>query len=441
MMTRPGSLARGIRAVAVAGVASLAALALAASVALAAPDTTLDSAPQAVTNDNTPAFAFSSSEPGSSFECRQQSSGSAATAFAACSSPHELAALPDGLWVFEVRALDQTGTPDDTPATHSFRIDTSPPDTAILSGPAGPTSNTTPQFAYSSTEEGAFECRHHRIGEPPPAYAQCPSGSRTLGPLAQGSYVFEVAAIDAAGNRDGTPASQPFRVDTTPPDTAITGGPGDTTAANAAFFFSAEEGATFWCRLDGGGWGPCDSPRVYSGLDLGPHRFEVRGIDQAGNVEPTPAGHTWQVLRPGAVIPAVVKQATALATEVVQMRRALARLHLRTLARRKAITLKTFDAMTPGVVEVRVRTRRPPRRQRRPRWITLLTGKREIPRPGRHIIRAVVTKKGRRLARQRRPLPVELRLSFTDSAGRSLWATAEMTMKRGPSRRRSDSRD
>ena len=36
----------------------------------APPETTIDSGPSGPTNDPTPTFAFSSSEPGSSFECR-----------------------------------------------------------------------------------------------------------------------------------------------------------------------------------------------------------------------------------------------------------------------------------------------------------------------------------------------------------------------------------
>ena len=47
--------------------------------------------PSAPTNDTTPTFAFSSSESGSSFECRVDSGG-----FAACDSPTTTDALPEG---------------------------------------------------------------------------------------------------------------------------------------------------------------------------------------------------------------------------------------------------------------------------------------------------------------------------------------------------------
>jgi hypothetical protein len=134
------------------------------------------------------------------------------------------------------------------------------------------------------------------------------------------------------------------------------------------------------------------------------------------------------VLKPGLVIPAAVKQATALARELVQIRRALARLRLRDLARRRSVVFRSFDALTAGTVEVRARAR--VRQGGKRRWVGTLKGRRKVPEAGRHPVRAAVTKKGRRLARRRQRLPLELRLSFTDLAGRSLWATSKLTLKR-----------
>jgi hypothetical protein len=302
------------------------------------------------------------------------------------------------------------------------RVDAVAPDTGIDAGPAGPTNDATPDFAFSGSEPGRFECSVHSPGDAAPVFAPCPS-PHTIGPLGDGEYVFEVAAIDFAGNRDGSSAVRSFVVDTIPPRTVITGGPGDTTAANAVFFFSAGGAASFSCSLDGGAWRPCDSPQSYSGLSLGPHRFEVRGVDEAGNGDPSPAAHAWQVLRPGLVIPGTLKQATVLARELVQMRRALSRVRLRSLRRRRAVTLKGFDALTGGTVEVRASARGR-------RRLVVLAGERELPRAGRYRVRTKVTRKGRRLARRREKLAMELRLSFTDLAGRSLWASTEVTLRR-----------
>ena len=85
--------------------------------------------------------------------------------------------------------------------------------------------------------------------------------------------------------------------DTAAPDTAIDAGPsGTTTSTSASFAFSATEtGSSFECRLDGGAFTPCSSPKAYSSLSAGAHTFQVRAIDAAGNVDQTPASRSWTV--------------------------------------------------------------------------------------------------------------------------------------------------
>ena len=56
-----------------------------------APQTAIDAGPAGSTDDSSPTFEFSSSEPGSSFECRVDSDQEAD--FEPCSSPRTLAAL------------------------------------------------------------------------------------------------------------------------------------------------------------------------------------------------------------------------------------------------------------------------------------------------------------------------------------------------------------
>src|SRR5207302_8738410 len=85
------------------------------TVDLTAPNTTIDASPSSPSNDTTPTFAFSSSEPGSTFECRVDG-GSWAT----CTSPHTTAALAEGSHPFEVRATDLSGNTDATPASFTW---------------------------------------------------------------------------------------------------------------------------------------------------------------------------------------------------------------------------------------------------------------------------------------------------------------------------------
>jgi uncharacterized protein len=87
------------------------------------------------------------------------------------------------------------------------------------------------------------------------------------------------------------------------PDTTITQSPpSQSFLSDAQFLFTgsdnstAPEDLTFECRLDGGPWVACSSPQIYTGLGFGFHTFDVRAIDEAGNVDPTPASYTWEVV-------------------------------------------------------------------------------------------------------------------------------------------------
>ena len=84
----------------------------------------------------------------------------------------------------------------------------------------------------------------------------------------------------------------------TPPETTLTkGAPKRTRKSKARFrFVSDEAGSTFECKQDRKPWTPCTSPTKVTGLDEGKHRFRVRAIDAAGNVDPTPAKSKYRVV-------------------------------------------------------------------------------------------------------------------------------------------------
>ncbi|HEX6228688.1 MAG TPA: Ig-like domain-containing protein, partial [Solirubrobacterales bacterium] len=252
------------------------------------PDTSIDSGPEGPTNDPTPTFEFSSTEAGSTFQCRVDEG-----AFASCTSPHTTAALSDGPHTFEVRAKDPAENTDPTPASRAFTVDTEAPNTQIDSGPSGPTNDSTPTFSFSSPDETAiFECR---VDEE--AFTSC-SSPHTTASLSNGPHSFEVRAKDPAGNTDPSPASRGFTVDTEAPNTLIVSGPeGPTNDTTPTFTFSStESGSTFECRLDEvGSFTPCTSPHTTEALSDGPHTFEVRAKDPAGNTDPSPASRGFTV--------------------------------------------------------------------------------------------------------------------------------------------------
>jgi hypothetical protein len=91
-------------------------------------------------------------------------------------------------------------------------------------------------------------------------------------------------------------------VDVTRPNTQITSFPPNPSYNNSATFtFTGTDNATpssslmFECKLDGGAWATCSSPKMYSGLTNSSHTFSVRAKDAAGNVDATPAYYTWTV--------------------------------------------------------------------------------------------------------------------------------------------------
>ena len=91
------------------------------------------------------------------------------------------------------------------------------------------------------------------------------------------------------------------------PQTTLGSGPqGTVTSTSAAFTFSSDQaGATFQCRLDGGGFGPCTSPAAYSALGDGSHTFEVRATTAAGGTDPSCARRTWAVDTTGPAVTGV----------------------------------------------------------------------------------------------------------------------------------------
>ena len=95
------------------------------------------------------------------------------------------------------------------------------------------------------------------------------------------------------------PMPEPEAGDTTAPDTTITGGPkAKTKKKTATITFSGTDAravASFQCKLDSGSFESCASPKTYSRLKKGRHTVEVRSVDAAGNVDPTPATRSWKV--------------------------------------------------------------------------------------------------------------------------------------------------
>lgn len=103
-----------------------------------------------------------------------------------------------------------------------------------------------------------------------------------------------------AGTAGGGAASS-LSGDRLAPETAILAAPARRIhSSTARFGFGSDElGTTFQCRLDRKPFRACRSPKRYHGLKPGTHTFQVRAVDAAGNVDPSPAKRKFTVLEGG----------------------------------------------------------------------------------------------------------------------------------------------
>jgi hypothetical protein len=191
-----------------------------------APQTTIDSGPSGPTSDSTPTFAFSSSETGSTFACKVDSGS-----FAPCSSPHTTAALTDGAHTFEVKASDQAGNTDASPASRSFTLDTGAPTGSLVAPASDSFLRATVALQSDSSDSGGS-------GVESVSFQRSPAGRNTwttinadtsspytanwdTSAVADGSYALRVVTADAAGNKHSS-ASVSVTVDNTPPAGSLT---------------------------------------------------------------------------------------------------------------------------------------------------------------------------------------------------------------------------
>ena len=177
------------------------------------PETTIVDGPPAAWTVARARLRFTSSEPASTFECRLE-----AGPWHTCWPGIEYVPVLGPL-TFEVRATDDAGNTDPTPARHDWLVDDEAPETNLTRGPDPVTTEAAPAFEFSSWDPTAsFECSVD--GGP---WTACTSPHR-VAPLADGLHDVRIRAVDALGNEDTSPERRTFSVEggIAPPDTPIT---------------------------------------------------------------------------------------------------------------------------------------------------------------------------------------------------------------------------
>jgi subtilisin family serine protease len=243
------------------------------------PDTVIDAGPESISATPVADFSFHATEPDTTSRCSLDG-----VDLGACSSPLRLGGLADGQHTLAVQATDAVGHVEPTPATYAWRVDLVAPETTLgPGGPSGIVSSRSAAFDFTASEPGTFLCRIDG------AVAVACRPGQTFGGLGEGPHALVVQAVDLAGNSDASPAERTWTVDTTPPTVAITSGLAAVIAGHTTTIgFTANEEATFQCRVDGGAPSACSSPVTLVDLADGPHAFEVLATDRAGNAASAP---------------------------------------------------------------------------------------------------------------------------------------------------------
>jgi hypothetical protein len=174
------------------------------------PTTAIDFQPPPISSSTSALFIFSASEI-ATFECSVDSA-----AYASCPQYFEVTALAGGTHTLLVRATDQAGNADPTPAMAQWIVSIPTPETFFLAVPAAISRSTSAMFSFAPvTADGSFE------GSLDGAAFTTVSPGVTFNDLGQGTHTFMVRSRNAAGLVDPTPESFTWAVDRVPPSARI----------------------------------------------------------------------------------------------------------------------------------------------------------------------------------------------------------------------------
>ena len=272
-------------------------------------DTRISSGPAALSNDPTPSFRLHTVA-GEGLWCSLDG-GDWTKCGTGPDATYDMPPIADGAHRLLVQAR-HFGWVDPVPAEWLWTTDTSAASTTIVLSPRGSEAG----VQLVNPDAVSYECRLDHPSRPG-TWMPCSADFTYIG-LVDGPYTMHVRARDAAGNVEMPPAtvqwtavvakpdpgpdpgtepgnSTPPPADTTPPDTALVGGPvGFVLSPTATFALTGEADATYRCTLDGTPVA-CGPQLALSGLRSGTHTLTAAAVDAAGNVDQTPAIRTWTV--------------------------------------------------------------------------------------------------------------------------------------------------
>ena len=275
-----------------------------------------------ITQSTSMSFTFSGNDTGGvgidHFECSIDSSD-----FVTCTSPFTFPGLlKDGIHTFRLMSEDKVGNRGSTPASFSWTVDTVAPTTTIDSvvdgsenqiTTGGNSSSNTAVVAFSGTDTGGNEGQgvgisHFECSIDGGKFTNC-STPLELSELTDGAHTIEIISNDNVDNKDPSPASFIWTIDTVEPNTSITSAidgnrntvtaDGNTSSTTMSFAFSGSDRGSgvdhFECSIDGAPFALCASPVIYSNLADGSHSLGVRTEDNVVNLDSSPAFFNWTI--------------------------------------------------------------------------------------------------------------------------------------------------
>lgn len=246
------------------------------------PAVALTQTPEALTGENSAEFLFEGNDATSGVEeyfCSLDGQTPVS-----CSGPQQLDSLSDGRHSFEVIAVDRAGHKSPV-ANFVWEVDTSIPTVRIVAAPAALSASAQARFEFVGQATGGqierFECQLDGG-----LFEEC-SSPHVYSALNEGTHNFSVRAYTEVG-RVSAEAKHQWLVDTVPPVVQWVATPTNPNSSPASEFqFSGTDSgsglARLECRRDGGSISPCSSP-ISLALADGQYQFEVRAVDQVGNL-------------------------------------------------------------------------------------------------------------------------------------------------------------
>ncbi len=202
--------------------------------------------------------------------------------------------LPDGLHTLQVRARDQSGKVDPTPASRSFTVDATPPEPASgftaqarltgadLEWEPSPSSDVQAYRIYWDGGRGTVSY------SAPYAVVSHPSRMLSVTLPERGIYRFHLRAVDRAGNEEPNTHLVVSAALTRPDAPGLQGILSPTTASTQLLSGTKDSGTSLW--IDGREVIPLDSSSAWAfmvSLTPGVNRFEIGCRSAAGEASPT----------------------------------------------------------------------------------------------------------------------------------------------------------